>query len=145
MTFRLCTLRPYPVAWQCGGRDDEAAANDDLIGYFAYFLRCESALPAADFDAAEVRPSRNTCDAALAAARDVDSRGLWACVKALAAAVFDALPVLEEFNTFAAAVAALEPVVLFAMSVFLSVKGVGRAFALPTDSAYATHCSVEAS
>lgn len=85
---------------------------------YYFFVRCDRALPAADFDAAEVRPSRKTLEAALPAAREVDSLGLWACVKALAAAVFDALPVLEEFSTFAAAVAALEPVVLFAMFAF---------------------------
>lgn len=86
---------------------------------------CESALPAAVFDAAEVRPSRRTLDAALAAAREVDSRGLCACVKALAAAVFDALPVLDEFNTFAAALAALGPVVFVAIVVFPYVGRVG--------------------
>lgn len=43
-----------------------------------YFLRWESALPAADFDVDEVRPSRRTFDAAVAAAREVDSRGLCA-------------------------------------------------------------------
>lgn len=95
-----------------------AAANGDPTEYITYFLRCESALPAADFDAAEVRPSRRTLDAALATARDVDSRGLCACVKALAATLFDALPVLDEFNTFAAALAALGPVVFVAIVVF---------------------------
>jgi len=80
-----------------------------------FFERCDKVLPAADFDAADVRPSRNTFDAADAAVREVDSFGLCACVNALAAAVFDALPVLEELNTFAAALAALGPVVLVAI------------------------------
>lgn len=78
-----------------------------------YFLpRCDSALPAAVFDALDVRPSRNTWDAAAAARADVASRRVPVWVNVLAAAVFDALPVLDELNTFAAALAALVPVVL---------------------------------
>lgn len=99
-------------------RSGEATTTVAPPGYITYFLRCESALPAADFDAAEVRPSRRTLDAALAAAREVDSRGLCACVKALAAAVFEALPVLDELSTFAAALAALGPVVLVVILLF---------------------------
>ena len=58
-----------------------------------YLRRWERALPAADLDAADVRPSRSTLDAAVAADLDVDSMGLRVCVSALAAAVFDARPV----------------------------------------------------
>ena len=76
----------------------------------AYFLRCESALAAAFLRSADVRPSRNTCDAAVAARAEVRSLLVRLWVNALAAAVRDLLPLLLEATTFAAALAALGPV-----------------------------------
>lgn len=57
------------------------------------FLRCERALPAADFAAALVRPSRSTLEAAVATAADVTSVD-FDCVRALPAADFEAAPAL---------------------------------------------------
>jgi hypothetical protein len=50
---------------------------------------CESALPAADFDALLVRPSLSVFDAAVAASLDVDFDGAFVCERALPAADFD--------------------------------------------------------
>jgi len=75
---------------------------------------CDNALPAADLEVAEVRPSRNTFDAAVAAFGDVVSRPLLLCVNALPAAVLDALPVFDELRVFDAAVAAFGSVFLVA-------------------------------
>lgn len=75
-----------------------------------YFLRWDRALPAADFDAAEVRPSRRTFDAAVAARAEVRSLLVRLCVRALPAAVRELFPVFFEASTFAAAAAALGPV-----------------------------------
>lgn len=75
-----------------------------------YFLRCESALAAADLDAADVRPSRKTCDAAEAACAEVRSLFVRLWVKALPAAMRELRPALSEASTFAAARAAFGPV-----------------------------------
>lgn len=82
------------------------------LSWFAYLPRCESALPAADFDAAEVRPSRSTFDAADAARADVRSLFVRLWVNVLPAAVRELRPVLLDASTFAAAFAAFGPVVL---------------------------------
>jgi hypothetical protein len=87
-----------------------AAMSGGHTWCFYYFLRCESALPAADFDAAEVRPSRSTWDAAVAARAEVRSLFVRLCVSALPAAMREFCPVLLDANTFAAARAALGPV-----------------------------------
>lgn len=63
-------MSPKTNARTCHGK---AAVYSSLTGYLTYFLRCESALAAAVFDAAEVRPSRKTCDAAVAARAEVRS------------------------------------------------------------------------
>lgn len=86
-----------------------------LLTYFYFLPRCDNALPAAVFDAAEVRPSRNTFDAAVAARADVVSPRVRLCVKVLAAAVRDAFPMPLELRTCAAARAAFGPVILLAM------------------------------
>jgi hypothetical protein len=66
---------------------------------------CDSADPAALFDAVLVRPSRNTLEAAVAAFGDVTFLfPVWE--SALPAAVFDAAPVEGLFSTFDAAAAA---------------------------------------
>ncbi|MBI3728241.1 MAG: hypothetical protein HY254_07895 [Burkholderiales bacterium] len=80
------------------------------------FFACANALPAADFDCVLVRPSRNTCEAALAAEGEVCFFGALVCDKALAAAVFEFAPVALLCRVLEADVAALVPVVLvFAM------------------------------
>ena len=71
-----------------------------------------SAEPAADFDAAPVRPSRSVFDAAEAATGDVTFFGA-TCDKALPEAVLDALAVLGLEMVFEAAFAA-EVEVVFA-------------------------------
>jgi hypothetical protein len=59
-----------------------------------FFLpACDSALAAADLEAALVRPSRITDEAAVAALDDVVLAGAAVCESALAAAVFDRAPV----------------------------------------------------
>jgi hypothetical protein len=80
-----------------------------------YFLpfdgRCESALAAADFDAALVRPSLSTFDAALAALAEVVFFGAPAWESALPAAFFEVAPVDLLMSVFDAADADLLPVV----------------------------------
>jgi len=62
--------------------------------HFFWFGRCVSELAAADFEAALLRPSRSTFDAAVPADAEVTFSGcLWA--SALPEAVFDACSVLE--------------------------------------------------
>lgn len=73
-------------------------------------LACASALPAADFEAAPVLPSRSTFDASLATREDVCSLGEFFWVNALPAAAFDAVPVDLLNKTRDAALAALLPV-----------------------------------
>lgn len=68
------------------------------------------ALAAADLDAADVRPSVRTLDAALAAAADVVLLGAPTWARALAAAVFELAPVADELSVFDALDAALAPV-----------------------------------
>jgi hypothetical protein len=74
----------------------------DLLPVF-----CERALPAADLDAALVRPPRSVFDAAVAALLEVVSFGELRCVSALPAADFDVLlvdpldRVLEAFEAAA--------------------------------------------
>ena len=69
-------------------------------------------LAAAVLAALLVRPSRNTLDAALAAAAEVRSLGALLCVNALPAA-FRTVVLLEVRKTLAAALAALLPVPRF--------------------------------
>lgn len=76
------------------------------------FPACESALPAADLDAAPVRPSRITLEAALAAFGDVVFLGALVCERALPAAVRDFALVDPLASVFEALDAALMPVVL---------------------------------
>ena len=74
----------------------------------AAFLRAwDNALPAADLDDVEVRPSLITLDAAVAARLDVVSVLVLDCVSALPAAVLEAFPVEGDFKTLEAAFAAL--------------------------------------
>lgn len=84
----------------------------------AYFVlardRCASAEPAALFDAALVRPSRRTADAAVAAFADVAFAGA-TCASALPAARFEATPVDGLLSTDEDLAAALLPVTLLAM------------------------------
>ena len=87
--------------------------------YF-FLLACANALAAAVFDAVLLRPSRNTCEAALAALEEVVSRGALLWVKALPAAVLAALPDEGLSNTLAAALAAFGLVPFFIA--FLSSK-----------------------
>lgn len=61
--------------------------------FFLVVCRCESAEPAALFEAALVRPSRSTCEALDAALDDVTFLGAATCERALPAAVFEFLPV----------------------------------------------------
>lgn len=76
-----------------------------------------TARPAADFEAALVRPSRSTWEAAVTARADVCSLGAAFWVNALPAAVFEAAPVDPLDRTFDADDAAFEPVVLVAILV----------------------------
>jgi hypothetical protein len=72
-----------------------------------FFLRaCVNALPAADFEAFAVRPSRSTCDAWVAAAADVCFFGAFACARALPAADLELLPVDLLASVFDARLAA---------------------------------------
>jgi hypothetical protein len=96
----------------------ERAAERDTVPVFTGFLIvrlfdgfCERALPAADFDAALVRPSRSVLDAALPALAEVDFPGALTWDSALPAAVFDAAPVDLLPKVFEAWDAALFPVV----------------------------------
>jgi len=78
-----------------------------------FFLpACESALPAADFEAALVRPSRITLEAALAAFDEVVFLGASVCESALPAAAFDLEPVEPLCSVFDALDAAFAPVVM---------------------------------
>jgi hypothetical protein len=71
----------------------------------------ERALPAADFAALLVLPSRSTFEAAFADPPDVTSLGAFVCVSALPAALFTVL-LVEVRSAFDALFAALPPVVL---------------------------------
>jgi hypothetical protein len=52
-----------------------------------------NALPAADFESFDVRPSRSTCDAFVAAGAEVCFFGARVCARALPAADLELLPV----------------------------------------------------
>ena len=83
--------------------------------FFAFFLPfCASALPAADFDVALVRPSRRVLDAFFATAADVFRFGDFRCDRALPAALFDFGEVERLFSVLDAFVAAFFPVCLVA-------------------------------
>lgn len=69
------------------------------------------ALPAADFEAALVRLSCSTFEAALAAGAEVVFFGAFTCASALPAADFDFAPVCGERRVFDAFLAAARPVV----------------------------------
>jgi hypothetical protein len=81
-----------------------------------------SALAAADFEAALVRPSRRTDEAAEAASGEVCFFGELVCDNALAAAAFDFALVLGLLSTLEALEAALEPVVLLAITTSLPTE-----------------------
>jgi hypothetical protein len=88
-------------------------AYSPRLAYLERFPRvCDKALPAAVFDAAEVRPSRRTFDAAVAARGDVDSVRVLLCVNVLPAAARELRPVLSEASTLDAARAARGLVIL---------------------------------
>ena len=72
--------------------------------YF-FLLACANALAAAVFDVLLLRPSRNTCEAALADLEEVVSPGALLWVNALPAAVLAALPDEGLSNTLAAPLA----------------------------------------
>jgi hypothetical protein len=95
---------------------------------------CERALPAADLDAALVRPSRSVFDAAVAALLDVVSAGESRCVSALPAADLDALLVDSLDSVFEAFDAAALPVCLPA--IYASCKGSPRIVENPVPVAY---------
>jgi hypothetical protein len=73
---------------------------------------CDNALAAADLDAALVRPSRRTDDAAVAAFDEVVFAGAPDWDNALPAAVFDREPVEMFWSVFEAFEAARPPVIL---------------------------------
>lgn len=77
-----------------------------------HFCRCANVLAAAVLAALLVRPSRNTFDAAFAAAADVRSLGALLCVRALPAAFLTVL-LVDVRSTLAAARAAVLPVPFF--------------------------------
>ena len=74
--------------------------------FFLFFLVCDSALPAADFDVLLVRLSFRVFDAALATLSDVCFFGAFRCDSALPAAVFDFDAVDLLFKVFDALLAA---------------------------------------
>lgn len=85
-TIFCCRVVPY-------GRDGRSVDRDHLHGPDGYFFfACARAEPAADLDAALVRPSLRTAEAAVAAFADVTFDGA-TCASELPAALFDALPV----------------------------------------------------
>ena len=71
-----------------------------IYSHFLFDFAWLKALPAADFDALLVLPSRRTADAAFAAFGDVTRFGALVCDSALPAAVFDFTPVEEERSVF---------------------------------------------
>lgn len=87
--------------------------------HFFCFGVCANALPAADLDVLEVRPSLSVCEAAVAARGDVCLGGALRCDRALPAAVFEVAPVDLFVSVFEAARAAGFEVtfVFFAMKI----------------------------
>src|SRR5688572_10888197 len=88
--------QPYLAIDPSAGRvpeRDRATTARSRSGYFFLFRACVNALPAADFDAFEVRPSRSTCDALVAAAAEVCFFGALVCASALPAADLELAPV----------------------------------------------------
>ena len=88
-------------------------------------------LPAADFDALLVLPSRKTFDAALAAFFEVTLLGAFVCDKALPAAVLDLRPVDLLLSVFDALLAAFGLVtfdfaIVFVFLFFLGFKRRGN-------------------
>lgn len=68
-------------AWHETSSGSTCASLEASLPVAAYFFpplppACDNALPAADLEALDVRPSRSTWDAALAALGDVDSPAL---------------------------------------------------------------------
>jgi hypothetical protein len=92
----------------------------------AYFFfppfACERALPAALLEAALVRPSRRTEEAALADFDEVVFFGALVWDSALPAAVFERLPVAPLCSVLEALDAALDPVV-FPLAMIISCRG----------------------
>jgi len=84
--------------------------------FFAAFSRWDNALPAADFEALLVRPSRRVLDAAEAAFAEVVFLGALVWLKALPDDVFELLPVDLLVRVFDALEAAFFPVTFFGMS-----------------------------
>lgn len=80
--------------------------------FFEEFF-CASALPAADFDAVDVRPSRSVLDAAVAAADEVELAGALRWDRALPAADLEALPVSGLDRVLEALLAAVLEVTTF--------------------------------
>lgn len=76
--------------------------QSDLIYLFFGAGFWLSALPAADFESLDVRPSRSVFEAAFAAAEDVDFPGALRWDRALPAADLEALPVEELERVFEA-------------------------------------------
>lgn len=100
-----------------------ASAATGARRYFFFEGRCESALAAADFDAALVRPSPSTFDAALPALAEVLFFDAPVCESALPAAFLEAAPVDPLRSVFDAADAALLPVVFPLAIATLSSEG----------------------
>jgi hypothetical protein len=95
-------------------------------GYFFLVRACVSALPAADFEAFAVRPSRSTCDALVAAAAEVCFFGALACASALPAADFEFAPVDLLDSVFEALFAAdFEVTSFFATGISLRAECAG--------------------
>lgn len=95
---------------------DERYARSGPWIHFSYYrfpfrgAVCARALPAADFEARLVLPSRRVFEAALAAALDVCFAGAFLCESALPAVFFDFAPVEVDRSVFDAFDAAALPV-----------------------------------
>jgi hypothetical protein len=87
------------------------------------FVFCAKALAAADFDAAEERPSLSTFEATEAAATEVVLPCALTCDRALPAAVLEFTPVDGEFSVLDALLAAFDPVfLLVAFAIIFSYR-----------------------
>jgi hypothetical protein len=106
--------------WNCPARPLQGAPGGS--GQF-FFPACANALAAADFEAALVRPSRSTEDAAVAAFEDVVFAGAPVWERALAAAVLEREPVDALLRVCEALVAAFVPVVFPLAIRYLSADG----------------------
>ena len=84
-----------------------------LVEEVFFFVFWDKALPTADLEVLDVRPSLSVFDAAEAAFDEVCFLGAFDCDRALPAAGFDFFPVDVYFNVFEAADAAFFRVTFF--------------------------------